>query len=117
MPRHIESRIQENCVRWFRLQYPQLAKNLIAIPNGGWRGKIEAGIMKAEGVMPGAADLFLFVPNSQYHGMGIEMKTPTGRQQETQKQWQAAIEAQGYKYHLCRGFDDFMEVIQNYLKG
>jgi hypothetical protein len=63
-PRHEESRLQRACVQWFRLQYP--AHTLFAIPNGGKRNAREAGILKAEGVLPGVADLFLMYPNKGY---------------------------------------------------
>lgn len=115
--RHIESRIQVSCVTWFRLQYPKMARLLFAVPNGGMRGKVEASIMKAEGVVAGVADLLLMVPTSAHHGLCIEMKTAKGRQQESQKSWQEAVEGQGYKYVICRSLDDFMEQIRAYLEG
>lgn len=113
--RHLESAIQIQCVRWFRSQFPRLARNLIAIPNGGARKPIEGKIMKAEGVVAGASDLFLFYPSKGYHGLAIEMKTPQGRQQLSQKLWQMCIERVGYKYSLCRSFEDFCNEIQLYL--
>lgn len=115
--RHIESSIQINCVAWFRLVYPALARLLIAIPNGGARSRITGAIMKSEGVVAGVSDLFLFCPNSIYHGLAIEMKTPQGRQRPTQQLWQSAIESQGYRYAVCRSFDDFRQLIHDYLNG
>ena len=113
--RHEESHIQRRCVSWFRLQFPALRLNLIAIPNGYKTSVTQARIAKMEGLVAGAADLFLFVPNATYHGMAIEMKTEKGRQQDTQKEWQAAVEAQGYKYVVCRSFEDFYHQVNNYL--
>lgn len=113
--RHNESVIQQNCVKWFRLQYPQLARLLIAIPNGGARRKIEGAILKAEGVMPGAADLQLIFPNGNYHGLFIEMKTKDGVQRESQKAFQHDVEWAGFKYAICRSLDDFMSLISSYL--
>lgn len=77
--RHQESIIQQTCVRWFRMKYPQLALLLFAVPNGGARLRSEAAIMKAEGTMKGVADLLLLFPAKRFHGLCIEMKTPTGR--------------------------------------
>ena len=114
--RHTESDIQKCCVAWFRAQYPKLALNLIAIPNGGARSRVEAAIMKGEGVTAGAADLGLFVPCKGYHGLFIEMKTPKGRQQPSQKAWQAAVEAQGYKYVVCHGYREFVDEVNGYLR-
>lgn len=113
--RHIESIIQQNCVKWFRLQYPKLALNLFAVPNGGARRRVEAAIMKAEGVTRGVADLLLLFPMKHYHGLCIEMKTEKGKQQPSQKTWQRAVEDAGYKYVICRSFDDFMAQISSYL--
>jgi hypothetical protein len=45
----------------------------------------------------------------------IEIKTPTGRQSPEQRAWQAAIEAQGYKYAIARDVLGFVKIIQEYL--
>ena len=113
---NIESRIQQGCVRWFRLQYPKYAGLLYAIPNGGYRNAVTGAILKAEGALAGVADLFLSVPNRYYHGFYIEMKKPKGRQQESQKAFQKAVEEQSYKYSLCYSLDEFMQLINGYLK-
>ncbi|MCM1379546.1 MAG: VRR-NUC domain-containing protein [Prevotella sp.] len=115
LKRHIESDIQKNCVKWFRLQYPKLATLLFAVPNGGARNKTEAGIMKGEGVTAGVSDLIFLFPNSKYHALCIEMKTPKGTQQDSQKQWQQKVEAAGYKYIICRSFEEFQSSIWSYL--
>ena len=115
--RHEESKIQQVCVEWFRYQFPEYARNLVAIPNGYKTTLSQARIAKAEGMVAGAADLFLFVPshNGKYHGLAIEMKTAKGRQQESQKIWQQCIQREGYHYVICRSFDDFRMEINNYL--
>lgn len=113
---NIESRIQQACVRWFRLQYPHYAENFFSVPNGGYRNAVTGAILKAEGALAGVADLFLSVPNRFYHGLYIEMKKPKGRQQESQKRFQQAVEAQGYKYMLCYSLDEFIELVNEYLK-
>lgn len=112
---HRESEIQRSCVKWFRLRYPKLARLLFAVPNGGARSAIEAKIMKAEGVLAGVSDLLLLYPNNSYHGLCIEMKSEKGRQQDTQKLFQREVEAVGYKYIICRSFDDFKNMIDYYL--
>ena len=113
----IESREQTMCVSWFRLQYPEYARLLVANANGGKRNRIEAAIMKGEGVTAGVADLTLYVPSGQYHGLLIEMKSDTGRQTKQQKEWQKLVEAQGYMYALCRGFNEFPAIIRQYFKS
>lgn len=117
MRNHIESQLQKSCVKWFRVQYPRLRPLLFAVPNGGARSAITGAILKSEGVLAGVADLLLLVPNKNYHGLCIEMKTAKGRQSTTQKQWERAVTLQGYKYIVCRSFTDFVKEINNYLCG
>lgn len=103
------------CVQWFRYQYPKLRHNLFAVPNGGRRDKVTAAKLKAEGVLAGVADLVLLKSNSSYGALLIEMKTRTGRQADTQREWQRLIETDGYKYVVCRSLDDFMREVNAYI--
>lgn len=112
--RHEESTLQIGCVRWFRYQYPRLT--LFAIPNGGNRNLITAMTMKREGVLAGVADLFLAFPSQGFHGLWIEMKTSKGRQSPEQKQFQTDMEKQGYKYVVCRSFEEFKNEIEKYIE-
>jgi len=128
----LEHNLQVSCVNWFRMQHRQYAIQLVAVPNGGKCSKAVAKKLKAEGVTRGVSDLILFVPNKAYHALCIEMKvdTPTGEfkkrdgvekvrkgiQSDEQKDWQKAIETQGYKYVVCRSIEGFMNEVNNYLK-
>lgn len=112
--KQIEHRLQCSCVTWFRLQYPRLV--LFAIPNGGARSITTGAMLKAEGVLTGVADLFLMFPVKLFHGLFIEMKTDKGRQSESQKKFQMLAESNGYKYVVCRSFEDFKNEILTYLK-
>lgn len=114
--RHIESKIQQNCVTWFRLAYPQFGKLLIAIPNGGYRNALEAMIMKREGVVAGVADMVLFLPSKNYSTLQIEMKTSKGKQSALQKDWQKLVEKYGHKYVVCRSLEEFKQIINDYIK-
>jgi len=44
------------------------------------------------------------------------MKTPKGKQQPSQKAWQQAVEAVGYKYVVCHSFDEFVDEVNAYLR-
>lgn len=110
-----EHRIQCACVQWFKMQYPQLAHNLFAVPNGGRRDKVTASKLKAEGVLAGVSDLILLKANQYHHALLIEMKTPTGHQAQTQRRWQRLIEADGYKYIVCRSLEQFITTVNDYL--
>lgn len=104
------------CVRWYRLQQRGAERTLFAVPNGGARNIATAARLKEEGVVAGVADLFLAAPNRHHHGFFIEMKTPTGRQSDTQKEFQKQVEARGYKYAICRTLHEFAEAVKEYLK-
>lgn len=114
--RDIEHRLQCACVKWFRLQYPGLAMLLFAIPNGGARNAVTGQRLKEEGVVAGVADLFLSAPNSESHGLYIEMKTAKGVQSPSQRSFQAAVEEQGYVYAVCRSFEEFRGCMEAYIE-
>ena len=114
--KHQESTLQRLCVKWFRLQYPQLALLLHANPNGGKRSRIEAAIMKGEGVTAGVPDLELNVPSCSFPGLFIEMKSEKGTLSESQRNVIIELENQGYKVAVCRTFDEFKQTIESYLE-
>lgn len=113
MHSHLESTIQINCVKWFRLAYPD--KILFAIPNGGQRSVITAKVLKAEGTLAGVADLFLVHASKGYNGLFIEMKTEQGRQSLTQQMFEKSVTLEGYKYNIARNFDEFRDIIKQYI--
>ena len=85
--RNIESRTQQACVRYFRLQYPRYAGCFFSVPNGGRRDTVTGAILKAEGALAGVADLFLSVPNNVHHGLYVHRTatpalTPRRRQEK-----------------------------------
>lgn len=115
--RHAESILQRNCVEWFRLQYRLHAPLLFAVPNGGGRSRVEAAIMKAEGVTPGVADLILLTPRGGWASLCIEMKTTAkdSRQSPAQRAWQLLAEANGNRYAVVRSFEEFQAVVNDYM--
>lgn len=115
-PSHIESELQRSCKQWFDLQYPKLSRLCFAVPNGGARNAREAGIMKAEGVTAGVADMILLTPRHGYGSLCIEFKTKQGYQSESQKLWQHDTEANGNKYVVVRSIDQFVNEVKKYLQ-
>lgn len=115
MPRHVESKIQISCKRWFDYQFSHFRKLLFAVPNGGQRGKYEAAIMKAEGTTAGVSDMILLIPRKGFGALCIEFKTQKGRQTELQKEWQHEAEKVGNKYVIVRSFEQFVKEIEAYL--
>lgn len=114
-PVNRESRLQQACVRWFKYQYP--THLIYAIPNGGNRGRIEAGILIGEGVLPGIPDLCIPVPKSIYHGLYIEMKDgKNGSLSDKQKDIIPRLKAYGYDVAVCRSLEQFMDTVNEYMK-
>lgn len=125
--RHTESRLQSECVRWFRLAHPALSRVFFSIPNGVATSATQGRILKAEGMVAGVADTFLAVARGGYHGLFIEFKQGSvtyvkGRpvntktyQRPEQKEWQRDAEAQGYRYEVVRSVDEFIRLIDGYL--
>ena len=115
--RHQESSLQKTCVAWFRAQYPDHALMLFAVPNGGGRSRIEAGIMKAEGVTAGVADLILLEARGGYGALCIEMKTSdkASKQRPSQKAWQEAARKAGNRYVVIRSFEAFRATVSEYM--
>ena len=107
-----EQIIQQQCVRWFRIQHPD--KVLFAVKNNsfgsGISNKRMGAIDKSMGVLAGVSDL-VFVYNDMVYF--IEMKTEKGTQSEPQKDFQENVEGEGMKYIIVRSFDKFVNLITN----
>ncbi len=116
-PKDEEHKIQVSMVNWFRLQYPLMHHNLFSVPNGGRRDAVTGAKLKAEGVLPGVSDLILLKSNRFYGALLIETKTKKGIQRQSQKELEAKITADGYKYVICRSLDDFIKVVTDYLNN
>ena len=114
---HPESKLQIQCVSWFKYQYPYLAPLFFAVPNGGSRDKREAAIMKAEGITAGVSDLILNIPAGKYTQLAIEMKDVKGTQSSAQKRYQRYAEAAGIKYIICKSFEEFRAQVIVYLEA
>lgn len=105
--RHPESILQKQVIAYIRLQYPKALS--FAVPNGGKRGKIEAAIMKSEGVLAGVSDILIFWQG----GRGaIELKAGKNTETDKQKVFAARWQELGGQYAVCRSLDDVIEVMR-----
>lgn len=116
MSRHLESKLQEACYRWFSYSYPEYKGLLFAVPNGGYRDIRTAQTLKKEGVVAGVSDLILFVPRGKHHALCIEMKVKGNYPTELQKEWAQKVTLQGYRYEVVYDFEKFTTLIDSYLK-
>lgn len=108
---HEESKLQQQCVAWFRAQHRQYASLLThPINEGGAYTRVSGAIHKGEGTVAGVPDLLLFLPSEHdrvYFGLGLELKTATGKQSQSQKDFQMMFQAAGYCYIVIRSLDEF----------
>jgi hypothetical protein len=114
--RDIEHGLQVACVNVFRRLYPSLAPVLFAVPNGGRRDKATGARLKDEGVVAGVSDLILLHRTERFGALCMELKTPTGRQSESQREWQKMAENHGNKYVVVRSVKDMTDAVADYLK-
>ena len=106
-PRHIEESIQVACVKWFRLQYPNLV--IFAVPNGGSRNLYEAKNMKESGTLAGVADLVIVGNGGRV--LFVEMKAGKNKQEDSQVLFQNKVEKLGHRYIICRSKEQFMKEV------
>lgn len=113
-----EAQEQAIVIQWCKMQekkYPQLF-NIFAIPNGGYRNKVEARNLKMQGVKAGVLDLFLSYPSKKYHGLYIEMKYGKNKLTNNQKEWIFRLEQADYKCSVCYSSQEAIQEIKNYLE-
>ena len=117
MKQQTESQIQKDCVAWFRRNYPSVEQLFFAVPNGGRRDKWTAKIMKDEGARAGVPDLILLIPMGGYASLCIEMKTPTGKQSQAQKDFEKIAKKMKNKYEVCHSFEEFRTAVKQYINN
>ena len=118
----VASEDEEQCalIQWWAAQHmrwglPEFA--LYAIPNGGLRHRVVAAKLKGAGVRKGIQDLNLDVPRGTHHGLRIEMKSRcrAARVRPDQAEVHAFLKSQHYKVAVCRGMEEAITVIKDYL--
>jgi hypothetical protein len=112
--RQPELLLQIAVVKWLRLQFPEIRYCASA---GGMRTSLSvAKKMKASGYVKGFPDLFLYHPTMTKNGMAIELKADKkSYASKEQKQWISDLNDRGYYAVICKGFDETINEITNYL--
>lgn len=83
---------------------------VFAVPNGGQRAITTARMLKAEGCMSGVSDIIILENGTCRF---VEIKTPKGRQQDSQKEFDAIVKAHGMKYEIWRDIEDAVNYVKN----
>lgn len=111
--KHIPSEFKEQCdfVEWFKKEYKGAV--IMSIRNGGSRTPRERVDQIAEGLHPGAADLF--IPE---WFLWIEFKKKKGGiQSDKQKDFEKHITNVGYTYFLALGCEDGKNKLLEFLEN
>lgn len=107
---------------YYQKQRPAL-EYIFAIPNGGARHPAVANKLKAEGVKPGVPDVFVPIPNKQFHGLFLEFKRPEikhlkikkGVVAPKQKEMIAHLRGLGYAVAVVYSAQQAWQTLENYL--
>lgn len=117
-----EHQEQSLVVDWFNNRYPKYAHLLIASANGAnLAGSVsqrcaQMNKLKKSGLKVGFPDLQLCIARGGYHGLFIEMKRVKGGSiSKDQKKYIRDLTDEGYKAVVCKGSDEAMAVIEQYL--
>jgi hypothetical protein len=109
-----ESNQQEIVIKYLRLAYPDAL--YCASAGGMWTSDSQRIKMARTGYVKGFPDLFIYEPRGEYHGLAIEMKKVKGSKIEPeQKRWQEQLRNRGYCSYICKGNEEAIKVIDEYL--
>lgn len=87
---------------------------VFSIPNHGIRTPRLGAYFKAEGLLPGVADLFVMKANKFSHGIFIEVKSGKGTMSKTQKEFQLRCIENEYDYWLIYDVETLDKKIRQY---
>lgn len=93
-----------------------IAKNIFAVTNGARVDIGQAVKLKKAGVRKGYPDLALDVARGSYHGLRVELKRRKGGVVSAeQNEWVQRLTKEGYRAVICRGADEAIQAIRDYL--
>ena len=103
---------QQALLHWLRLKKIPYA----AIPNGGKRTRWQAAQAKAEGMVAGAPDLVVILPDGAT--LWIEMKRQKGgRVSPAQEAFGEMLQRNGHRYRVCKGAKEAIIWIEEVMGG
>ena len=87
-------------------------------PNEGRRLPQYVAKLKKMGMRTGFPDFFIYEARGPFHGLAIEMKRRHGGTvSDVQLSCLAELRLRGYRAEVCRGFDEAVRVVGEYLDG
>lgn len=112
-----ETSLQIACLDWWEIQpkYKRLQGMLYMVTNDGFKSWAEANIDKSRGLIAGIPDLQLAIPNTEFHGLYIELKSGKNGLNDSQKRMIPMLKAAGYRVEIIKDVLDFADLITEYL--
>jgi hypothetical protein len=102
-----ESKIQQEIVMYFNnkycLKHSSPRCSIFSVPNEGKNAK-EQMYKKQIGLKSGVSDLIVLMPN---RCVFVECKDATGKQRDTQQDFENTVKALGFEYYVVRSLDEF----------
>lgn len=102
-----EAKIQQEIYLWFNNTYCLKFHNprfcIFSVPNES-KNKMETIQKKSMGLKSGVSDLIILMENKCIF---VEVKTETGRQSASQKDFEAQVQSLGFEYLVVRSLEDF----------
>lgn len=98
-----ERALQAECIRWWN--QADLPGLLFHVPNEGKRTRIDAASLRALGVVAGAPDFVLLLPQGRVHL--IELKVPGGEQSGAQVTFEDDARRCGHTYSVVTSAHEF----------
>lgn len=108
-----ETQEQISLITWAR----KLSIPIFSIPNQRRSSDINGKILKMSGLIAGACDLFLSVPNKSYSGFFIEMKKKGFEPSHKQHAFMNLMRENGYKAEWYDDWEKARDSIIDYLDG
>ena len=108
-----EQLLQKAVVYWLDVQRRLGRLSYFHVPNGGRRGKREAGILQGMGVRPGVPDLVIMFPAA--HVLFIEMKATKGSLSPQQKLFHDELRRFGLNVHICRSLEEVITICSAFM--
>ena len=108
-----EMKLQIAVVKYLKLKFPKV--RYCASLGGIYTSPTQARKAKLTGYVRGFPDLQICEARKGFHGLFIELKTNKGRATKVQQEWIKDLNERGYKAIICKGIDETMETINEYL--
>jgi hypothetical protein len=108
-----EMKLQISVIKYLKLKFPKV--RYCASLGGIHTSPTQARKAKLTGYVRGFPDLQITEARKGFHGLFIELKTNKGRATKVQQEWIKDLNDRGYKAIICKGIDETMETINEYL--